>query len=128
MSTPDFIQNFENQTFNFSEKESRIEKIDTQCFKISDETWNLQIIAKENEKTVLSLKEKLENHFKKYLDFSFESILTEILRNEFDFDGESIRVYFEENNLNFIRNITVQNPIFQGVSFGKIEILLAPLS
>ncbi len=122
ITTPNFIQNFENQTFNFSEKESRIEKIDSQCFQLQDETWDLQINAQKNEKPILSLKEKHENYFKREIDFTFEDILTEILRNEFDFDGKNIEVGFNENNLNFIRDVFVQNPKFQGFPFEKLEV------
>ncbi len=126
IKTPNKVSNLKEENFNLLGREFRVENIDNQCFKLKDETWNLRVIAQKYQKTKIQL---LGKNQEKYFEkdggsndfFDYGNVLERVLIH-FGFDGENIKVPFDENNLTFIRNVPIEKPEFKKIIFDKTTI------
>jgi hypothetical protein len=119
------IKNIDNQHNTYKIENYYIEAIDNQYFRLPDEDWDLQCVAKPNATVELHLVSG-RNKYECLLATNHQSLRTEMLKHQFNPDYNSyhncIFIAFDATRLTFLRDVTIQDFHFWGEKFEPTQL------
>lgn len=115
---------YQNKEINLKNTFYRIEKMDTQCFELPVENWILQLKAQPKQQVELSIKTEKLAAFKEEMSFDFDDLRDSLLIEKFEenYVENNILVPFDAENLNFVRDIDLEKPVFSNEVFDKMQL------
>lgn len=128
-TTPQEIQQYEDQVLILNKGEVLVEDIEKKCFQLKPAQCALQIQANGSE-TALKFVKDNQILFQADLDTQEGSLQEEILKGcgefEYNEDNRAIMVEFNKDDLSFLRKINITCPVIKRNQFNSIEVENVP--